>query len=127
PPELLRRARLATEDPAELPAAIDRLARRAAADHAPTRDLLDELAGRLADAAVVLTTVLGPEAVVLGGYYAPLAPWVLPRVERALADLRGFAVYRDIEALAGVHGPDAPVWGAAALAGDFIVDDPARR
>lgn len=50
---------------------------------------------------------------------------MLPRVEAALEELRGIDAYRDVEARAGTRGAAAPVWGAAALAADLVLDDPA--
>lgn len=125
PPELLRLARLVPDGPAEIGAAVDELAARAARGQKGVLRILDDLAVRLGEVAVILTTVLGTQAVVLGGHYAALAPWVLPRVEEALDELRGIDVYRGVEARAGTLGAAAPVWGAAALAADLIVDDPA--
>ncbi|MGW0663935.1 ROK family protein [Streptodolium elevatio] len=125
PPELARLARLAPEDPADLGAAMAELVVRAERGHKGVLRILDDLGGRLGEVAVTLVTVLGSQAVVLGGYYAALAPWVLPRVEAALEELRGIDAYRDVEARAGTRGAAAPVWGAAALAADLVLDDPA--
>ncbi|WTW92363.1 ROK family protein [Streptomycetaceae bacterium NBC_01309] len=125
PPELARLARLTPEDPADLGAAMAELAARAERGHKGVLRILDDLGGRLGEAAVILVTVLGSQAVVLGGHYAGLARWVLPRVEAALEELRGIDAYRDVEARAGTRGAAAPVWGAAALAADLVLDDPA--
>ncbi|MCF2532071.1 ROK family protein [Yinghuangia soli] len=113
-------------DPADaLALAVAELVRSAQRRDPRTLRVLDTLAGQLADTAVILTTVLGSETVLLGGHYAALAPWLLPRVREALAELRGVGVYRNVEARGGLLGAAAPVWGAAALATDLVLDDPA--
>ena len=56
------------------------------AEHdARVRAGLAEVARWLARGATVLANALNPSVIVLGGYFAPLGPWLLPPVREALA------------------------------------------
>lgn len=78
-PALVRRA-LPDVDaaPVDLAPEVDRLLGRAREGDAPTLAALTETGRRLGQGAAVLANVLNPEVVVLGGYFAALAPWLLP-------------------------------------------------
>lgn len=72
--------------------------------------------------------LLDPQAVVLGGALAELAPWVLPSLERELArrtavaaaDGRGDGPLVTVSRL----GADGPLLGAAHAALQAVLDDP---
>jgi predicted NBD/HSP70 family sugar kinase len=67
-----------------------------------------------------VTNLLDPDAVVLGGVFAALAPWLRPAVADALA-AHGVSP----ELLVSGLGPDAAVRGAAGAVVRRVIDDPA--
>jgi predicted NBD/HSP70 family sugar kinase len=69
-------------DPVEVAAAV---AARAGRDPAVAAALGD-VARSLASGLVTLVSVLDPEMVVLGGYFVPLGPWLLPVVQDAVTN-----------------------------------------
>jgi predicted NBD/HSP70 family sugar kinase len=69
-------------DPVEVAAAV---AARAKEDPG-VADALGQVAGNLASGVVTLVSLLDPEIVVLGGYFVPLGPWLLPVVQQAVQD-----------------------------------------
>ena len=48
-------------------------------------EALTDLGRHLGNAASILANLLNPEVVILGGYFVPLAPWILPSAEAELA------------------------------------------
>ncbi|WGL52410.1 ROK family transcriptional regulator [Nocardioides sp. BP30] len=79
-------------------------------------------AGRLVGVALAsVTNLLDPDAVVLGGVFAALAPWLQPAVADALADHAAKP-----ELLVSSLGPDAAVRGAAGAVVRQVIDDPAK-
>ncbi|MET9336610.1 ROK family transcriptional regulator [Nonomuraea sp. NPDC003804] len=105
-------------DPAEVEPEIREVVRRAKAGDRPTLDLLARVGRDLGRGIAIVTNLLNPEAVILGGYYVPLAPWLLPAAtaeacDRTLAgDLGGCRI------VASTLG-----YGAAALGGAARVLD----
>jgi predicted NBD/HSP70 family sugar kinase len=78
-------------------------------------------AGRLVGVALAsVTNLLDPDAVVLGGVFAALAPWLRPAVAEALT-----AHGAEPELLVSSLGPDAAVRGAAGAVVRRVIDDPA--
>lgn len=78
-------------------------------------------AGRLVGVALAsVTNLLDPDAVVLGGVFAALAPWLQPAVAESLA-----AHAAKPELLVSSLGPDAAVRGAAGAVVRRVIDDPA--
>lgn len=75
---------------------------------------------RVGTALASVTNLLDPDAVVLGGVFAALAPWLEPAVTAALAD---HAAHPDV--LVSGLGPDAAVRGAAGAVVRRVIDDPA--
>jgi predicted NBD/HSP70 family sugar kinase len=66
----------------------------------------------------MMANLLNPDVVILGGYYVPLAPWLLPEVE---AEMRGRTIAPDVggcQIVASTLG-----YGAAALGGAARVLD----
>ncbi|WP_407288643.1 ROK family protein [Streptomyces sp. BP-8] len=104
------------------------LARRAADGDAATVRALGEAGTALGIALAGAVNLLDPQAVVLGGALAELAPWVLPSLERELA-LRT-AVAADPSRGGGPRvavsrlGADGPLLGAAHAALQAVLDDP---
>jgi predicted NBD/HSP70 family sugar kinase len=105
-------------------AAQDELLVRARAGHAPTMRALNEVARALAAGMTSLANVLSPEAIVLGGYFATLAEWLVPRIERELADHVLGARWSSCQVLVSALGERAAVRGAAALALHEVLADP---
>lgn len=65
---------------------VAEVVRRAEADDKEVRSALSEIGGWLGQGAAVLANLVNPEVVVLGGYFVPLAPWLLPAAEQQLAE-----------------------------------------
>lgn len=103
----------AGREPAGLTAAVEAVVSLAqAGDQGVIRALTD--AGRwLGRGAALVCAILDPRAIVLGGHYARLAPWLLPPAQEAFRDsllMPGSTVNQlDVSAL----GPWAPTEGAA--------------
>jgi predicted NBD/HSP70 family sugar kinase len=94
---------------------IERLVRQAGAGERDTLTRLADVGTRLGHAVAVLVDLLNPAAVLLGGEYARLAPWLLPAAEH---EFRRRAVTPNADALrmaASKLGYAAPVLGAAAV------------
>jgi len=72
-------------DPVEAAQRVAALARRDPSARAAVRRVAADLGAGL----MPLVGALDPEVVVLGGYFVPLGPWVLPVVRRALDRRRG--------------------------------------
>jgi predicted NBD/HSP70 family sugar kinase len=67
--------------PAEVEPEIDEVVRLARNGDAATLAALRGVGTKLGKGVSILANVLNPEVVVLGGYYVPLAPWLLPAAE----------------------------------------------
>ncbi|GIG60058.1 xylose repressor [Longispora fulva] len=70
--------------PEHLTSAVRDLVTRAGADDRHVLEALDLAGDRLGRGLSVLANLLNPETIVLGGYYVPLAPWLLPSARAAL-------------------------------------------
>jgi predicted NBD/HSP70 family sugar kinase len=90
--------------------------------HAKTREALSQVGHTLGIAIASLANLLDPEAVLLGGYFAPLTEWLREPIEaelqtRALAGRRGRC-----RVLAAELGGEAAVRGAVALSRRSALD-----
>jgi predicted NBD/HSP70 family sugar kinase len=74
-------AAAARRDPVDVAAQVALRAER----EAGVAEALGRVARSLASGVVSLVNVLVPEIVVLGGYFVPLGPWLLPTVQEAVA------------------------------------------
>lgn len=81
---MLRAVGAAVPDSGDPTAVACDVARRAETEER-VRAGLAEVAGWLANGATILANALNPSMIVLGGYFAPLAPWLLPPMREALA------------------------------------------
>ncbi|WP_374999361.1 ROK family protein [Aeromicrobium sp. CTD01-1L150] len=91
--------------------AARRVARRADQDPR-VRAALTDLGGHLGHGIASLSSILDPQTVVLGGYFAPLAPWLIP-VARDVIDQRLPSADRHRPALhPGALGIEAAAVGA---------------
>jgi len=99
---------------------VDEVVRRARAEEPAVLAALAEIGTHLGHGAAILANLVNPEVVVLGGYFARLAPWLLPRAEAELLyrtiapDSGGCRLV--VSELAG----DAAAVGAAARALDSV-------
>lgn len=126
---ILSRAGLAGKDgdpPVPAHQAIDQLAELAGAGDSAATAALAEAGGALGVAIAGVINLLDLETVVLGGSYAPLAPWLCPPVE---AELRGrvlTAAWSPIVVRPALLGADAAVVGAAGSVVRAVLEQPAR-
>ncbi|MEU6403313.1 ROK family transcriptional regulator [Streptomyces sp. NPDC046985] len=98
------------------------LATRAAAGDDAARRSLREAGTALGTALTGAVNLLDPEAVVLGGALAELAPWLMPSLEAELARrTSGAACPVSVSRL----GPQGPLLGAAHAVLRAVLDDPA--
>jgi predicted NBD/HSP70 family sugar kinase len=101
------------------------LAESARAGHARTLEALSQVGHTLGIAAAVAVNLLNPQALLLGGYFAPLTEWLRDPIENELhnrllaGDGSGCAV------LAAQLGGEAAVRGAVAMSRRQALDDPA--
>jgi predicted NBD/HSP70 family sugar kinase len=111
---LVRRLGDAVTDSDELAPEVDEVIRRARAQEPAVLAALRDLGRHLGHGVGVLANLLNPEVVILGGYYVPLAPWVIPAAQD---ELNARAVAPDaggLRLVASALGHDAPATGGAA-------------
>ncbi|RBQ19783.1 sugar kinase [Spongiactinospora rosea] len=70
-----------TVSPAVVAPEIDEVVRLARAGDRATLAVLADIGGSLGKGVAILANLLNPQAVVLGGHYVPLAPWLIPAAE----------------------------------------------
>jgi predicted NBD/HSP70 family sugar kinase len=88
---------------------------------------LDQVAAWLGIGLATLVNVFNPTLVVLGGIFERIHPVVGPAVERALAERSMLASRELVRVVPGRLGVDAPILGAAELAFEELLADPATR
>lgn len=94
----------------------------ARSDEASVRRALEELGRRVGLGIASLASILDPDVVVLGGYFAPLSPWLLPSADAALLERLPTAGRRRPSLRAGALGIDAAALGAAEHALGAVLD-----
>lgn len=99
------------------------LAARAADGDARVRAALREAGGALGVAIAGAVNILDPEAVVLAGALAGLAPWVVPAVERELGR-RVADPARTVRLTVSALGAEGPLLGAALSEVDAVMEAP---
>ncbi|GAB2478672.1 ROK family protein [Streptosporangium sandarakinum] len=104
--------------PAEVEVALEETVRLARTGDAHTLAVLAGVGRDLGRGVSMIANLLNPEVVVLGGYYVPLAPWLLPEIE---AEARGRVIAPDAGGCRVVAS--ALGYGAAALGGAARVLD----
>lgn len=102
---------------------IAMLAARAADGDARVRAALREAGGALGVALAGAVNILDPEAVVLAGALAGLAPWVVPAVERELGR-RVADPARTVRLTVSALGAEGPLLGAALSEVDAVMEAP---
>ncbi|MBG0813440.1 ROK family transcriptional regulator [Planomonospora sp. ID82291] len=106
--------------PAEVEIELDEVVRLARAGDVRTLGLLAEVGRQLGKGVAVVANLLNPEVVILGGYYVPLAPWLLPAVEE---EARGRTIAPEgggCRVVASTLGYDAAALGGAARVLDSV-------
>jgi predicted NBD/HSP70 family sugar kinase len=88
---------------------------------------LEEVATWLGIGLATLVNVFNPTLVVLGGVFERIHPLVGESVERALAERSLLASRELVRVVPGELGLDAPILGAAELAFEELLSDPATR
>lgn len=104
---------------------ISVLVQRAAAGAERTGRALDEAGRALGTALAGTVNLLDPAAVVLGGAYAELGPWLLPGIRRELAARVTVRRWAPDALLLSELGRRGPVLGAATVTVRRIIEDPA--
>ncbi len=108
------------ESPLDLEPEVADVVRRARSHEPQVLAALREVGRHLGYAAGVLANLVNPEVVILGGYYVPLAPWLLPAAQD---ELRARAVAPDAggaRLVASALGQDAAAIGGAAAVLDTV-------
>lgn len=105
--------------PTDLEPEVAEVVRRARARDSTALAALDRAGSALGHAVSILANVLDPEVVVLGGYFVPLAPWLLPAAEAELR-ARGVEPERPARLAASVLGHGAAAIGGAATILDHV-------
>lgn len=76
-----------TDDPlTDLEPELEEVARRAAAGEPAVIEVLSEVGRHLGHGASILANLVNPEVVILGGYFVPIGPWLLPAASAELAE-----------------------------------------
>jgi predicted NBD/HSP70 family sugar kinase len=117
---LLRRTGTEPQDIVARDVEVASLVRRADGGEESVLSALAEAGRWLGCAVAVLVDLLHPAVVLLGGYYAGLAPWLLPPLER---EVRALALAPDaggLQVAASHFGYEAAALGGAAVALDTL-------
>ncbi len=118
--------RLAGRRPSGGRGELDALLRDAEAGAPAALSALDSVGRWLGVGLAGLVNILDPELVVLGGLFGRIHPFIASTVEREL-DRRALAAPRAlVQVVPAKLGVDAPVLGAAELAFEPLLSDPAR-
>lgn len=107
------------------PGGTEELLERAIAGERTTLDALDRAARALGIALAAFLNVLDLPSVVLGGFYAELAPWLIGPVTDELSVRVVNSSWSSTEVVASSLGTEASVKGAAGITTRRIIDDPA--
>ncbi|GIH74376.1 ROK family transcriptional regulator [Planobispora longispora] len=106
--------------PAEVEIELEEVVRLARSGDGRTLDLLAGVGRYLGKGVSVIANLLNPEVVILGGYYVPLAPWLLPAVA---GEMQGRTIAPDsggCHVVASGLGYDAAALGGAARVLDSV-------
>ncbi|MEV4168446.1 ROK family transcriptional regulator [Nonomuraea sp. NPDC049709] len=106
--------------PAEIQVEIEEVVRLARAADPATLATLESVGRSLGQGVSILANLLNPEVVILGGYYVPLAPWLLPAVHGELGHRVIAAEAGGCQVVASTLGHDAAALGGAARVLDSV-------
>jgi predicted NBD/HSP70 family sugar kinase len=125
---IVRRAGLAAQVGTSMAGrpAVARLVETAAAGDAGLLVALAEAGRALGLAVSAVVNVVDVDTVVLGGLYAPLAPWVLPMVQDEVAQRVLAHAWSPVTVRVSALGGDAAILGAAGAVVRSVVDRPAE-
>jgi predicted NBD/HSP70 family sugar kinase len=94
--------------------------RRARAQEPAALAALREVGGHLGHGASLLANLVNPSVVILGGYYVPLAPWILPTAGEELSRRMVAPRAGGVRLAASALGHDAAAIGGAAAVLDSV-------
>jgi predicted NBD/HSP70 family sugar kinase len=106
--------------PAEIEVEIEEVVRSARAGDARTLAGLEAAGRGLGKGVSVVANLLNPEVVILGGYFVPLAPWLLPAVREEVAGRAIAPEAGGCQVVASTLGHDAAALGGAARVLDSV-------
>jgi predicted NBD/HSP70 family sugar kinase len=106
--------------PAEIQVEIEDSVRLARAGDAGTLATLESVGRSLGKGVSILANLLNPEVVILGGYYVPLASWLLPAVQDEMDDRVIASEAGGCQVVASTLGHDAAALGGVARVLDSI-------
>jgi predicted NBD/HSP70 family sugar kinase len=106
--------------PADLEPEVQDILRRAHAGDVRVLKALDEMGGHLGRGVAVLGNVANPQLVVLGGYFVPLAPWLIPAIEAEVAAGVVAPEAGGLRVAASALGHNATATGGAASILDLV-------
>lgn len=109
------RAMLAAVDMEEVGTPIEtaELVAQRATENAGVRDGLAGVGAILGRGIATVTNILNPDTLVLGGYFVPLAPALMPAVRRAIDELVPARAFHDVDVRLSTLGLRAAATGAA--------------
>lgn len=107
-------------DITDLQPEVDEVVRRARGNDPAALRALDDVGRALGIGVAILANLLDPEVVVLGGYFVPLAPWLLPAVEAELRDRRIGPEQGGARVAASILDHGAAATGGAATVLDHV-------
>ncbi|MBT2234249.1 ROK family transcriptional regulator [Nonomuraea sp. NEAU-A123] len=110
----------ASPSPVEVELEIEEVVRRARAGDARTLALLAGVGRDLGRGVAILANLLNPQVVILGGYYVPLAPWLLPAVQAEVRDRTIAPEAGGCQVVMSSLGYDAAALGGAARVLDSV-------
>ncbi|HKT00849.1 MAG TPA: ROK family transcriptional regulator [Rugosimonospora sp.] len=119
---LLRRVNGA--EPIDVEPEVADLVRRARAQEPPVLAALRDAGHHLGYGAALLANLVNPEVVILGGYYVPLAPWLLPPAQEELRARSVAPEAGGCQLVASALGQDATATGGAAFVLDSVESGP---
>lgn len=105
---------------------LDELHLRAEAGDARTLDALGRVAAGLTEGLHILSDLLNPQIIVLGGYFARFADYFIPGVERGFADRALVPTDPQVTVVPSELGFTAASHGAAAMMLELVFNDPTR-
>ncbi|HUR07831.1 MAG TPA: ROK family transcriptional regulator [Nonomuraea sp.] len=110
----------ASPSPVEVELEIEEVVRRARAGDARTLALLGGVGRDLGRGVAILANLLNPQVVILGGYYVPLAPWLLPAVQAEVRERTIAPEAGGCQVVMSSLGYDAAALGGAARVLDSV-------
>ncbi len=103
---------------------IEPIVRRARAGDRRTLEVLDELGRWIGVGAANLANVFDPQVIILGGYFAPLADWILPAAREALEQGTLARTGDNLHLTTSTLGFTAAAQGGAIHAIERVMSDP---